>query len=484
MREFFLERKGKKIRVMPFIDDKDEVVLRVSYDGITEEFRNLDDVLFSFTKEGKEVYVLCMPHSRIEDKLKADLNVKSKRLYLSLNEDLYSEIKQAISDLKKEAKERRVAKLRQKLKEGIEIVFELFEQEINTYAMRPMRLKSEMWKETEEVKALLRDGLVQKADLNRLFFYAREKGLGKEEIEVVKYWDFERINYRVLLTDRLLENVKNWLSPEEKESLLKKLRIAKWLLKKGNELNLLKDIFVKRVYITENFEYATWDWELPWDEPADRYARECIKKVYEEAVKEIAKRRGISLRILRVQKERGGEDVYIEASEKLLRILAEEMADLVEEKKRALRQEIENIEERLRKAELVDRAENLQDQDTRIQELKKLLSDEELLLKELFTAKVKITKDNRFANENPSAESYEREHIKSPYWQDIQDIADATFQVKSEKTGKVYTYYEPTQKVLDFLATKYNEMIEEKKRELQEELKNLEGSSFPMGMSP
>ncbi|MEM2696108.1 MAG: hypothetical protein QXU09_04140, partial [Thermoproteota archaeon] len=62
--------------------------------------------------------------------------------------------------------------------------------------------------------------------------------------------------------------------------------------------------------------------------------------------------------------------------------------------------------------------------------------------------------------------------------------ADKTFQVKSEKTGKVYTYYEPTQKVLNFLADKYSELIEEKKRELQEELNNLEGPSFSMGMSP
>ncbi len=474
MREFVIERKGKEIRVMPFIDDKNEVVLRVSYEGITEEFRNLNEVLFSFTEKDKKVYVLCMPYSIIEDKLKADLNVKSKRLYLGLSEDLYSEIKQAISDLEKSAQEKRIAILREKLKKGIDIVFE---QEVNTYDGTPMRLERWKVRETEEVKAMLRDGLVSEADLNRLFIYAKEKGLAKEEIEVIKYWDLERLNYRVLLTDRLLENVKNWLSPEEKESLLKKLRIAKWLLKKENELKLLKDIFVEKVYITENFEYASYD------DPADRYARECIKAEYEKSVKEIAKRRGISLRRLCVER-RGGEDVYIEADEELLRLLAQERADLVEEKKKALRQEIENIEERLRKAELADRAENLQDQDTRIQELKRLLSDEELLLKELFTAKVKVTKDNRFANENPSEESYEREHIKSPYWQDIKDIADKTFQVKSEKTGKVYTYYEPTQKVLNFLADKYSELIEEKKRELQEELNNLEGPSFSMGMSP
>lgn len=472
MREFILKRNGKEIKIVPLIDDSDEVVLRISYEGITEEFRKLKEMLFSFTdKNGKKCYILYLPYSHLANKLKADLNVKE----IDLGENLYSEIKQAISDLEEEAKERRIAKLMKKLKEeGIEIVFE---QEINTYDT-PMRMKNWKARETEEVKALLRDGIITEATLNKLFRYAKEKGLAKEEVEVIKYWDLERLNYRVLLTDRLLENVKNWLTPQEKESLLKKLRIAKWLLKKENELKLLKNIFVKRVYITENFEYASYD------DPADRYARECIKGEYEETVEEIAERRDIPLRRLYVQTRRGGEDVYIEATEKLLRILAEERADLVEAKKKELIQEIKNIEERLRKAEMVERAENLQGQDTRIQEIKRLLSDEKLLLKELFTAKVKITKDYRFANENPNADSYEREYIKSPYWQDIKDIADATFQVKSTKTGKVYTYYEPTEEVLNFLSEKYNELVQEKKRELEEELNNLEGPSFAMGMSP
>lgn len=106
--------------------------------------------------------------------------------------------------------------------------------------------------------------------------------------------------------------------------------------------------------------------------------------------------------------------------------------------------------------------------------LKDLLSNREKLLSSIFVSSVHVAEDGSFSDcDDYCDDCFWYNHIVSPYWKDIMDIADEKFYVRG-KNGKTYTYYVPTENVLRALELKYSDLISKKEQDIRKKIEEYE----------